>query len=264
MNAYLLQPLSQRLASLAAQRHLLVCSDYDGTLAPLASRPEQAQLLAGAFHLLHDLARLPDTRVAIISGRSLDNLRTHSGLERPVLLVGSHGAELPECATNSWGMKVQAQLDALEVTLASICAVSSAAWIERKPLGIAVHTREATDRDAAYVLAQVRNSLANWPMMHVIEGKAVIELSLSRSNKGDAVRWLRDDWDTKPAVIYLGDDITDEAAFNALGPGDLGIKVGAGPTDAEYRIESEGVALDVLSFMWECRMSMAPNERPKA
>jgi hypothetical protein len=88
MNVPFPQAPSQRLASRAAAQCLLVCSDCDGTLAP---RLEQAQLLPGAFDILHDLARLPGSRVATTSGRSRDNLldgrRSHraaknQGLER--------------------------------------------------------------------------------------------------------------------------------------------------------------------------------------
>ena len=256
MNSPFSHALDQRLTSLAAARHLLVCSDYDGTLAPLARRPEQAQLLPGAFDILHHLARLPDTRVAIISGRSLDNLRTHSGLEQPVLLVGSHGAELPGLAAANEDLARQNQLDALELMLTTICAPAPGAWLERKPLGIAVHVREATKTNAEKVLAEVRNKLVDWPMVYATEGKAIIDLSLSRTGKGDAVRWLRDDWGTNPQVLYMGDDVTDEAAFGALVKSDLGIKIGAGLSGAEYRLPSENSALSILTFLWQRRAAM--------
>ena len=110
MTATLSEDLSRRLSALGVARQLLLCVDYDGTLAPLAPRPELAQLLPGASDLLHRLALLADTRVAIISGRSRDNLRAHSGLDEPILLVGSHGAELPGKPLGDDGL---AELDAL-------------------------------------------------------------------------------------------------------------------------------------------------------
>ncbi len=256
MSTLLPEALVQRLISLGAARHLLVCSDYDGTLAPLAPRPEQAQLLPGAFDLLHSLAGLPHTRLAIISGRSLDNLRIHSGLDGPVMLVGSHGAELPGHDTVGRTPEGQARLDALERELIQFCAPAPGAWLERKPLGIAVHVRQATRSDAEHVLAKVRGHLSGWPELHVREGKAVIELALLRTSKGDAVRWLRDNWGTDPEVLYLGDDVTDEAAFEALGPRDVGVKVGAAPSKAEYRVASEELALDVLTFIGRHRAAL--------
>ncbi|WP_395661900.1 trehalose-phosphatase [Aestuariivirga sp.] len=256
MKLLLPQALSRRLTSLGAARHLLVCSDYDGTLAPLAPRPEQARLLPGAFRLLYQLARMPGTRVAIISGRSRDDLRTHTDLEDPILLVGSHGAELPGF-TAGGGAEEQSRLGGLEAALAGICAQSVGAWLERKPLGIAVHVREADPADAARVLASVRGGPARWPALHVTEGKAVIELSLSQCGKGDAVRWLHNDWGCDPLVLYLGDDVTDENAFVALGPNDVGVKVGTGPTRALYRVASEQGALGSLAFLWKRRALMA-------
>ena len=266
MNSPFSYDLDRRLASLAAARHLLVCSDYDGTLAPLARHPEQAQLLTGAFDVLHHLSRLPDTRVAIISGRSLANLRAHSGLEQPVLLVGSHGAELPDYTAGIGDLVKQNQLDALESMLRHICAPVPGAWLERKPLGIAVHVREVSETNAERVLAEVRDKLVDWPMVYATEGKAIIDLSLSRTGKGDAVRWLRDDWGTNPQVLYMGDDVTDEAAFGALAKTDLGVKIGAGLSVAEYRLPSESAALSILTFLWQRRTAMLtdaiePNSR---
>jgi trehalose-phosphatase len=250
------QCLSRQLCSLGAARHLLVCADFDGTLAPIAPRPEQAILLPGAFDLLHQLARLPDTHVAIVSGRSQDNLRAQSGLDWPILLVGSHGAELPGHMPGG-EVESQSTLNDLEARLVSICSRSSGAWLERKPLGIAVHVRAASRTEAEQVLEAVRNLSSEQPALCLTNGKAVIELSLSRHDKGDAVQWLRDHCGTNPQVLYLGDDVTDENAFAALGPMDVGVKVGSGPTRAKYRVDSERAALGTLTFLWRNRASLA-------
>ena len=250
MTTTLSQDLSRRLSALGAARQLLLCADYDGTLAPLAPRPELAQLLPGASDLLHRLALLADTRVAIISGRSRDNLRAHSGLDEPILLVGSHGAELPGKPLGDDGL---AELDALEALLAPICAASPGAWAERKPHGIAVHVRQASPQDASRVLDRARGALSCRPDLYVTEGKAVLEVSLSRETKGDAVRWLRAHLGTDQAVIFIGDDVTDETAFAVLGPADLGIKVGAGPSMATHRVSSEHDVLCVLAELWRQR-----------
>jgi len=247
--------LGERLLALAAARQLLVCTDYDGTLAPLAPRPELARLLPGASDLLYRLARLAHTRVAIISGRARDNLRTHSGFADPVLLVGSHGAELPGQALRS---ESATQLDAVEALLVPICAASPGAWLERKPLGLTVHVRQASVADAARVLDDVRSALLGHPALNVTSGKAVLELSLSRVNKADAVQWLREEQGDGTPVIYMGDDVTDETVFAALRDGDLGIKVGAGPTCAAYRVASEQDVLEVLQLLWQQRSGGGP------
>lgn len=256
MKFFLPQALSRQLRLLGAARHLLICSDYDGTLAPLAPRPELARLLPGAFGLLHQLACLPGTRVAIISGRSCDDLRKHTGLDQPILLAGSHGAELPGLSAGG-GEEERLRLDALETALTAICLQSAGSWIERKPLSIALHVRGAASADAERALAAVRCGPARWPALYMTEGKAVIELSLFQSGKGDAVRWFRSNWGTDPLVLYLGDDLTDEDAFGALGPNDVGIKVGAGPTRAPYRVPTEHAALGVLALLRKRRVLIA-------
>jgi trehalose 6-phosphate phosphatase len=172
------------------------------------------------------------------------------------MLIGSHGAEMrgqPVSISDSEG---QSLLAALEYELALVCASAPGAWIERKPLGLTVHVRQTNQLDGERVLAEVRERLAEWPALLTTQGKAVIELSLSRTGKGDAVRWLRDDWGTNPNVLYLGDDIADEAAFQILGARDLGVKVGEGHSVAEHRVVSEREALGVLTFVLRCRALM--------
>jgi trehalose-phosphatase len=149
-----------------------------------------------------------------------------------------------------------AELDHMETALARLCAASPGAWIERKPHGLALHVREASAPDAERVMVAVRETLPRWPSVTVTEGKAVLELSLSRASKADALRWLRDGWGTRPGLVYLGDDVTDEAAFAALGTADLGIKVGGGPSLAEYRVGSEQEAVDGLAFLMSQRQGL--------
>jgi trehalose 6-phosphate phosphatase len=151
----------------------------------------------------------------------------------------------------------QSRLDALETELTVICDQSAGSWLERKPLSIALHVRGLAPADAERVLAAVRCGPARWPALHRTEGKAVIELSLSQSGKGDAVSWLRSNWGSDPRVLCLGDDLTDEDAFAALGPNDVGVKVGAGPTRAPFRVQTEHAALEILTFLWKRRVSTA-------
>jgi trehalose-phosphatase len=73
-------------------RPLLVATDVDGTLSPIAPRPEQAHLAPGALDVLRALGS-GGVELAVVSGRSLDELRTQFGLDGVGHLVGSHGAE---------------------------------------------------------------------------------------------------------------------------------------------------------------------------
>jgi len=79
----------------------------------------------------------------------------------------------------------------------------------------------------------------------VIEGKEVVELAVFTGNKADALDVLRTRWDIS-ATLFAGDDVTDESAFSALGPSDLGVKVGAGPSAAAWNVDDPVALVGVL------------------
>ena len=85
--------LEHALARLAREPHLLVACDYDGTLAPIVDVPGEARPARESVAALRALAALPDTSVAVISGRSLHDLAALSRLPEEIHLVGSHGTE---------------------------------------------------------------------------------------------------------------------------------------------------------------------------
>jgi trehalose 6-phosphate phosphatase len=82
----------------------------------------------------------------------------------------------------------------------------------------------------------------------VKHGKDVIELTVVDTHKGTALRQLRDEMRAGAAVV-IGDDLTDDAAFPAPGPGDLGVKVGAGPTMADHRVTDFDEVADLLELL---------------
>ena len=115
-----------------------------------------------------------------------------------------------------------------------------------------MHTRGA-DRDvAAEVVEAVRSGPATWPGIHVTTGKEVIELSVVATHKGTAIDALRTQLSAS-AVIFLGDDVTDENAFGNLHGPDVGIKIGPGETKAAYCVDSPEMAVRVLGLLTECR-----------
>ena len=249
--------LTARLTTLCAAPHLLLCCDYDGTLAPIAASPDEAMLWAEAGALLPALANAPNTRVAVISGRPLHNLRQQSRLESPVLLVGSHGAESSLHPAAALRDSQRAELTRLRDEVAAMCAAVTGSWIEDKPFGLAVHVRQADVREATRLLARIQCGPALWPGVYATPGKAVLDLSISARNKGHAVAQLRAEWGTDPGVLYLGDDETDEAAFRILGATDVGVKVGAGDTCAGYRVTSDAEVPALLAMVHARRIGGA-------
>ena len=155
---------------------LLVACDYDGTLAPLVDDPAFATPLPSATATIRALASLPQTTVAVISGRSLRDLAALSRMPSEVQLVGSHGTEFdvgfvgriqPELA------HLRTRLDQAALELAR---EHPGVKLEQKPASVAVHTRGAGSAAAAAVIDRVRTGPATWPGVHVTTGRDVVEL----------------------------------------------------------------------------------------
>ncbi|HLM05110.1 MAG TPA: trehalose-phosphatase [Blastococcus sp.] len=232
--------LDAALRSLAARRPVLVASDYDGVLARLRDEPSAAVPEPGVAEVLARLSGCTDVIVALVSGRGVEDLRTTSGFDGPFRWVGSHGAEFDGPLTG----ELAARRDALAARLAPLVAATAGALLEVKPASVAVHVRQVEDRaSAAALLEQARASADS--SLTLKPGKEVLELAVTDADKGSALRRLIDDLGVRSAV-YLGDDVTDEDGFRALGPDDVTVKVGEGDTVARFRVPDPAGALSVL------------------
>lgn len=223
---------------------LLVASDFDGTLSPIVNHPGDARALPEAAAALWALAQLPDTTVTLISGRSVDDLATRSGAPPEVILFGSHGAE------SSTGFTQEIDADALAAitdTLSGIADAHPGVTVEPKPASVALHVRNATPADAAAALAAVRAASQDWTA-ELTEGKAVVEFAVIKTGKNDAVDALRER-ESSSAVVYFGDDVTDERAFSHLLDTDVGVKVGSGDTSARFRVDSPADVAVALEYL---------------
>lgn len=254
--------LRAALAGLARAPRLLVASDYDGVLAPIVADPARAYPLPAATAALRRLAALPGTTVALISGRSRDDLAAliRGQLPAEVQLVGSHGSELAG----------QVRLDPDQVTLrervaqalAEIIKERPGVWLEDKPVSLAVHTRPAPPEVGAAVRAAALAGPGGWPGVHVMTGKEVVELAVAAADKGAAVRVLRRRA-AADAVLFLGDDVTDENAFAVLSDQDVGVKIGPGETAARFRVPDPPAAVRVLQLLREAREPTAGLNSPR-
>ena len=244
--------LREALAGIASVPVLLVALDFDGTLAPLTARPEQARALPSSRAAVEDLLALPATPVAFVSGRAIASLRAAAQPPGQAILVGSHGLEYCWEAAADPDLALTAaerqQLEALVGVLEQVAASFPGAWVEGKPAGCALHTRDLEEGPAgeadARALAAVRSA---FPGMPIREGKRVLEVAVRASNKGEALARLRDRTGAD-AVFYAGDDVTDEDGFAALTPaGDLGVHVGGGQTRAAFSVPSPEAISVVLA-----------------
>jgi trehalose-phosphatase len=242
--------LRAALERLAALPGLLVASDYDGVLAPIVTDPSQAFPLPGAVTALSELATLPGTTVALVSGRARRDLVALAGVPDAVLLVGSHGSEFADGITLD---PARAQLHArVEAELRKLVDGYPGVRLETKPTSVVVHTRTASSEVTGAALAAVRAGPAAWPGVHATNGKEIIELSVVSTHKGTAVEALREK-STADAVLFLGDDVTDENAFAVLRGEDVGVKVGPGDTRAGFRVADPPAAVRVLQLLRDLR-----------
>lgn len=246
------ESLDRALRKLAGAGRLLVALDFDGTLAPEVDQPGGARALPEARDAVLRLIALPDTRVAFVSGRAMESLIEVADPPDAALLVGSHGIEIRD---DERGDPValdgaeHSSLERLRAALDAAIAGLDGVWIEVKPAGFAVHTRRASPEDAEHAqrdaLAAARSAADT---LTVRSGKNVLEFSVRSSSKGDAVERLRH-YMAADAVLFAGDDVTDEDAFGVLGAADLGLKVGAGDTRATHRVAEPADVARVLGLL---------------
>lgn len=252
--------LAEALAQLCRTERLLVACDFDGVLAPIVPRAEEARPLPASVEALAGITRLPRTSTALISGRALHSLRHVAQPPEQTLLMGSHGAEhwFGPTATEAPGVELRGeQSDLLDRTIEELNVVSArhpGTSVELKPAGAVLHTRQAADDVATAAVLAARSVLR--PLgVYLHDGKRVLEASLLRVDKGQGLALLRDRT-RATAVLFCGDDVTDENGFRALYSGDVGVKVGPGETAASYRIDSPEQVSMMLAAVLELRAAV--------
>ncbi len=216
--------------------------DYDGTLAPIVDDPTAAVPHPDAPELLEQLdARYP---LWIVTGRDLQALA--SFLDRPYRAIGLHGAQEGIVGRETNNLMSEAAAGALRRLRQSVPLVEGLE-VEDKDQSFAVHYRAVADEAATR--SRLRDWLADLPaVLDAIWGKKVVELRPKGLTKGTAVRRIADDHpDHVP--VYVGDDVTDEDAFEALqemNRAAVTIKVGAGDTRAAARLDGPEAVMEYL------------------
>ena len=224
-------------------RPLLVGLDVDGVLAPIVAHADDATLLPGMGDAVNALAH--QVAVAVVSGRTVDDLQRF-GFPEHVEVFGLHGMERDGERRVELADHEQERLERL-VALAAAAAeqAGEGAWVEVKPASVVLHVREAPPEDGARSAATLRERAEDVTGVHVMPGHGVVELLTRATSKARAIAELRDEIGAR-AVVFLGDDRTDEEVFAALGDGDCSIRVGPGETVARHRLAGPP---DVLRFL---------------
>ena len=226
--------------------------DYDGVLTPIVDRPEDATISEGMWEAVRGLAQR--CTVCVVSGRDRPVVQELMNVD-DLVVAGSHGFDIwhPDEGPmeHDAGEHSEELLDTVKTRLGEAADGIEGAQVEPKKLSTAIHYRHVTDERRPEVKAAVDELLAEYPdELKVTPGKMVYEVQPKLDwHKGKAVLYLletlgldRDD----VIPLFLGDDITDEDAFNALKGRGIGIfvgnpddpEVGGRTTAADYVLES--------------------------
>lgn len=238
--------------AVATTATLLIALDFDGTLSPLVDEPMSARMTPGARAALEELAALPATTVALVSGRTLADLRVIAEHDdaSPWWLMGSHGAESWEpgsgAAESDDDADDRALRDRLTTEIRDAVAALPGVRVEPKQFGLGLHTRTA-DAETARAARTATDEIlaAEAPSWRRRTGHDILEFSFRHEGKDSAVAHLRERLGAS-AVLFAGDDVTDEDALRSLRQGDLGVRVGGGDTAATLRVADIDAFVAVL------------------
>lgn len=245
--------LDAALRRFAGAGRVLVALDFDGCLAPIVEDPSAARALPGSDAALRALSRRDGVRVALVSGRALADLRAVADPPPEVVLVASHGAEV----AGADGPEVPDEVLRHVVSLLEpVVRDHPGTALEHKPAGVVLHTRRAPRAVADAATAAALRAVADVEGAHVLQGKEVVEVSVVEADKGSALLELASTLGVD-AVLYAGDDVTDEHAFAALArrgiDADVTVKVGEGDTAARYRVDGPAAVTGVLERLLTLR-----------
>ena len=230
--------------------------DYDGTLTPIAARPEQATLSDSTRARLSRLASC--CPVTIVTGRDVEVVRGFVQLEE-IGYAGCHGLDIEGAAGT--GLRYEAAQTVLpalagaEADLRRGLSAVAGALVERKRYSVSTHYRLVDAQRAPDVEKVVAAVARRYPELRRERGKKVFELRPDVAwDKGSAVAWLVDALALDPgAAVCIGDDETDEHAFELLGGCGVPIVVEQGdrPTWARYRVRDPREVNEVLDLLIE-------------
>ena len=224
----------------------LLALDYDGTLAPFQVEPMKAYPLPGIRELLAEINESDDTRLAILSGRPLQELEMFLG-DLKIIMVGSHGFEIKKAK----GDIIVENPSHIQMTgLAKALKIAERTGfnhkLEVKVASVAFHTRGMDPSTASHLEQQLIHDWSILSSFHNVECRKFnggVEIRALGINKGDSILALVGEQPRGSLNVYVGDDNTDEDAFSQLSECGLGIGI---------KVGSPEVPTSALGFLADC------------
>jgi len=234
----------------------VVSLDYDGTLTPIVENPAKATLDENLRRIIRRLAE--QWTVAIVSGRDLADVRSMVRIG-DIIYSGSHGFDIAgpgeSYRTQGNGERFLPALDRAESELRVAVSKIPKAKVERKRFAIAVHYREGREQDISSLDKIVEETFRHLTDLRLTTGKKIWEFVPDIDwDKGRALLALYDNLfidRSKLVPVFIGDDITDENAFRAIGTKGINIVVGEEDreTEANFRLKNPGEVKVFLESM---------------
>jgi trehalose-phosphatase len=233
----------------------------DGTLIPFAPTPDAARPGPEQLVLLDELSKEPGVTVAIVSGRPRGTLESYFAGCEEVLLGAEHGGWLR--TADGWQPATDVdphEIDDLAAELEALVLAHPGALLERKTWSLAFHFRRLAATERSRAVAEAEQCMASWltqhPRFEELHGAELLEVRPANVDKGSAVHWVRARAGPGARLIALGDDVTDEDMFGAIGEDDVAIVVGK-KTDrvtlARFRLESPTAVVAFLRWLLAAR-----------
>ncbi len=222
---------------------MLLCLDYDGTLAEFCANPARAFPVASVRETLMRLAEADRIALAVVSGRRVADVRALIGIDAGIAYAGIHGLELADRSgvlhTEPSALSAMAQLDEVRKWLAGHVPRGQGFWVEDKRCAVGLHYRLADPARATILCRRYREFVSQHaPDLRLLRLNMIDEVIPRGASKALAVAGLIQ-WFPPPYLpIYFGDDVTDEDAFREIGAKGIGILVGPERASrAKYRVD---------------------------
>ena len=256
-------------ARIRQAQNLFLFLDYDGTLTPIVSRPELALCPSEVKRHLEKLRDLPSVYLAIISGRSLEDLRKKVGVSG-IIYAGNHGLEIENPDGRHKKFLSSARTRELKRITQnvrnSLKEIPGILFEEKGPI-LSVHYRNVPQKFFDRIPQVLKEELEQWRgRWKMAWGKMVFEIRPDVDfHKGEAVREILKTFPSLGLLpIYLGDDQTDEDAFRVLKGQGLSVFIGPSgfSSEADFFLRNPD---EVKEFLFRCQeVRRAGSKYPKA